>query len=41
MTELIKSEECPKCGSKKIECKDNKFSCNICGLDFRCFGGKI
>jgi hypothetical protein len=40
MTELIKSEECPKCGSKKIECEDDKFSCNICGLYFSCFGGK-
>ena len=39
MVELIKSEECPKCGSDKIKYKDDKFSCNICGLYFSCFGG--
>jgi ribosomal protein S27AE len=40
MTEMIKSQECPKCGSGKIECKDEKFSCNNCGLSFCCFGVK-
>jgi len=24
MTEMIKSKECPKCSSDKIECKDDK-----------------
>jgi hypothetical protein len=40
MTELIKSKECPKCGSEKIKCKDDKFSCNDCRLSFSCFGGQ-
>lgn len=38
MTEMIKSQECPKCGSEKIECKDDKFSCKNCKLSFCCFG---
>ena len=38
MTELIKSKECPKCGSEKIESKDEKFSCGFCGLFFSYFG---
>ncbi len=40
MTEMIKSNECPKCGSDKIERKDDKFSCKYCGLSFCSFGGK-
>ena len=40
MIELIKSKECPKCGSEKIQCKDDNFSCNNCGLSFSCFGGQ-
>ena len=40
MTELIKSKECPKCGSEKIQCKDDNFSCSDCGLSFSCFGGQ-
>ena len=40
MTELIKSKECPKCGSEKIEYKDDQFSCGFCGLSFSCFGGQ-
>ena len=38
MTELIKSKECLKCDSEKIQCKDNKFVCGFCGLSFSCFG---
>jgi len=40
MTEMIKSQECPKCGSDKIEFNDEKFSCKSCGLSFCCFGVK-
>ena len=40
MIELIKSKECPKCGSEKIEYKDGKFSCSDCRLSFSYFGGQ-
>ncbi len=40
MTELINSEGCPKCGSEKIERKDDKFACADCGLSFSYFGGQ-
>jgi ribosomal protein L37AE/L43A len=39
MTTMIDNKECPKCGSEKIECKDDKFTCKYCGLYFRSFGG--
>ena len=39
MTEMI-NNECPKCGSESIARIDNEFSCNYCGLNFYCFGGK-
>ena len=35
---MITSKECPKCGSEKIDYKDNKFSCKNCKLSFCCFG---
>ena len=38
MTEMIKSTECPKCGSEKIKCNEEKFSCKNCKLSFCCFG---
>jgi transposase len=40
ITEMIKSQECPKCGSEKIEGKDDKFSCKNCKLSFCCFGAE-
>ena len=40
MTELIESKECPKCGSEKIDYKDDQFLCKLCGLHFSCFGGQ-
>ena len=40
MTGLIKSKVCPKCGTEKIQCKDDKFLCKSCGLSFSCFGGQ-
>jgi len=40
MTAMIKSKECPKCGSDKIESKEDKFSCKNCELSFCCFGVK-
>jgi len=40
MTEMIKSKECPKCGSEEINYNDDKFSCKYCGLSFCSFGGK-
>jgi hypothetical protein len=39
MTAMVKSKECPKCGSEEIACKNGKFSCNHCKLSFCCFGG--
>lgn len=30
----------PKCGSAKIECKDDKFSYSDSRLSFSCFGGQ-
>jgi len=38
MTAMIDNKECPKCSSEKIECKDDKFTCNDCGLFFHSFG---
>ncbi len=38
MTAMIDNKECPKCSSKKIECKADKFTCKYCGLFFRRFG---
>ena len=39
MIEPIESKDCPKCGSDKINYKDDNFSCKSCGLHFSCFGG--
>lgn len=38
---MMKSKECPKCGSKEIKYKNDTSHCNSCGLNFCCFISKV